>query len=309
MTEIILSGRNEIYKPFVDMVCNSVRSENSKRAYRRALENFLLWFDTNRAIYPELNKAAVQSYIDELRRAGMGPVTINQRLAAIRNLVKEATDNDLIDPNKGNGILRIKGERKEGKRLGNWLSKDQAQKLLNSPDISTLKGLRDRALLAVMIGCGLRREETAGLTFEHVQQREGRWVIVDLIGKREKTRSVPMPNWCKAAIDAWSEAAGVSSGRVFRWVNKGGKLSGEGMTAQSIYEAVKLYADELNLSIAPHDLRRTFAKLARKGGADLQQIQLTLGHASVKTTEVYLGETQNLTDAPCDRLGLSLSSD
>lgn len=166
--------------------------------------------------------------------------------------------------------------------------------MLERPDTSTLKGLRDRALLAVLIGCGLRRAEAASLEFSHIQQREGRWMIVDLVGKRNKTRSVPMPSWCKAAIDAWARVAG---------------LEGELMTAQSVFETVKFYADELGLAVTPHDLRRTFAKLARKGGADLKQIQLTLGHASVKTTEVYLGEEQSLTDAPCDRLGLKLSAE
>lgn len=66
----------------------------------------------------------------------------------------------------------------------------------------------DRALLAVLIGCGLRRAEAASLSFEHVEQRDGRWVLVDLNGKRDKIRSVPMPNWTKAAIDAWSSASG-----------------------------------------------------------------------------------------------------
>jgi site-specific recombinase XerD len=92
-------------------------------------------------------------------------------------------------------------------------------------------------------------------------------------------------------------------------VNKGDYAAGESMTAQSIFESVKVYADRLKLTIAPHDLRRTFAKLAHKGGSDLQQIQLTLGHTSVQTTERYLGEEQSLTDAPGDRLGLHLNSD
>ena len=80
------------------------------------------------------------------------------------------------------------------------------------------------------------------------------------------------------------------------------------MAAQSIFETVKQYAANIGLpNIAPHDLRRTFAKLAHRGRAALEQIQLSLGHASIQTTERYLGIRQDLTDAPCDRLGLKLA--
>jgi integrase len=118
-----------------------------------------------------------------------------------------------------------------------------------------------------------------------------------------------MPSWTKAAIDVWMAAAQFASDRVFRPVNKGDNLAGETMTAQSVFEAVKKHSTEVGLTnIAPHDLRRTFAKLAHKGRAALEQIQLSLGHASIQTTERYLGVRQDLTDAPCDRLGLKLSS-
>jgi site-specific recombinase XerD len=78
------------------------------------------------------------------------------------------------------------------------------------------------------------------------------------------------------------------------------------MTPQAVRDVVKEHAERLGLGVAAHDLRRTFAKLAHKGGAGLEQIQLSLGHASIKTTERYLGIEQSLTDAPCDRLGLKL---
>jgi integrase len=200
----------------------------------------------------------------------------------------------------------VKGVKQLGRRSGNWLIHEQAQRLINSPDTSTLKGLRDRAIFAVMLGAGLRRPEVAGLTFDHIQQREGRWVIVDLLGKGNRVRTVPMPSWCKHAIDEWALAAGLSSGRVFVSINKGGVLSGEGMTPQAVYNVVDEHATACGLPVAAHDLRRTFAKLAHKGGAALEQIQLTLGHASIQTTERYLGVEQRLDVAPCDLLGLRL---
>jgi site-specific recombinase XerD len=257
---------------------------------------------------PQLNKAVVQRYAAELRDAGMAPSSVNQRLSAIRKLALEAADNGALDPQVASGIRAVRGARREGRRTGNWLTRDQAQMWLNAPKAGTLKGLRDRALLAVLIGCGLRRAEAANLSFDHVQQREGRWVLVDLIGKRDKIRSVPMHNWTKAAIDAWSSASDVTDGLVFRAVNKGDRVMGGGITPQAIYNIIVSYAAELeNKGVAPHDLRRTFAKLAHKGGAAIDQIQLSLGHESIQTTEDYLGVEQDLTDAPCDHLGLRLS--
>jgi integrase len=122
-----------------------------------------------------------------------------------------------------------------------------------------------------------------------------------MIGKRNRKRTVPMPAWAKNAIDAWAERAAINQGRVFRSLNKGGRITGDSMTDQAVADVVKTYAPK---GIASHDLRRTFAKLAHKGSAGLEQIQLSLGHSSIQTTERYLGVQQNLTDAPCDHLGL-----
>src|SRR5215469_18378602 len=111
---------------------------------------------------------------------------------------------------------RVKGVPSRGVRLGNWLSVQQAQKLLNAPDATTPKGLRDRAILAVLLGCGLRRSEVAALTVGHIQQRDGRWCIVGLVGKHGRVRTVPMPTWVKVAIDAWTAPASIADGHVFR---------------------------------------------------------------------------------------------
>ena len=303
---LVLSKLTAAEAAAVGMVLDSLPSEHSRRAYERALVDFFLW---HRGVgRPQLNKAVVQRYAAELREAGMSPSSVNQRLSAIRKLAAEAADNGLLDPQIAGGIRAVKGARQEGRRTGNWLTREEAQSWLGAPDKRTMRGRRDRALLAVLIGCGLRRSEAAGLTFEHIQQRDGRWVLVDLIGKRDKVRSVPMPNWAKAAIDEWSKVSGVDEGLVFRAVNKGDRVVGNGITPQAIYNIIVGYAGELKKKgVAPHDLRRTFAKLAHKGGAAIDQIQLSLGHESIQTTEDYLGVEQDLTDAPCDHLGLRIS--
>ena len=283
---------------------DSLDSPHSKRAYERHLREFIAW---HRVSDQSLCKATVQRYAAQLRDSGLSAATINQRLCAIRKLAEEAADNGALDPQIANGIRAVKGIRQEGTRSGNWLVRQQAQQLLDAPDINTLKGLRDRAILALLLGCGLRRAEAANLTFDCLQQRDGRWVLVDIVGKRNKVRSVPMPSWTKQAIDDYATVSEIQQGVVFRPINKGGRITGERMTEQAIYNLVVDYAESLGFGkLAPHDLRRTFAKLAHKGGSGLEQIQLSLGHGSIQTTERYLGVEQDLTDAPCDHLGLRL---
>jgi site-specific recombinase XerD len=288
----------------IRLVTDAVTSPHTRRAYARALGDFLAWYQAAGA--PRLNKAVVQAYVTELRAAGTPPSSLNQRLTAIRKFAYEAADNGLIDAATAQAIARVEGVRRSGQRLGNWLSQADAQALLRLPDVTTVKGLRDRAILAVLLGCGLRREEAAQLEMAHLQQREGRWVIVDLVGKRNRRRSVPMPAWAKAAVDAWTQAAGIDTGPLLRPLRRGGHVQAGAMSAQAIFGVVAAYAAALGVAVRPHDLRRTFAKLAHQGGAPLEQIQLSLGHSSLLTTERYLGVAQDLTSAPCDVLGLRL---
>lgn len=290
----------------IQIVLDTLPSEHSRRAYERALREFFAWRKSNGE--SDFNKASVQRYAAGLRAKDLSSSAINQQLSAIRKLVAEAADNGLLDNQTAIAIRNVKGARQEGRRIGNWLTREAAQEWLNAPDCSNLKGLRDRALLAVLLGCGLRRAEAASLTFDHLQQREGRWIIADLFGKRDKVRSVPIPSWMKAAIDEWRSAANISDGMIFRQVNKGGNVMGEGITPQAIRNIVHGYSLKLAENrIAPHDLRRTFAKLSYKGGAKLDQIQLSLGHESMNTTEKYLGVEQDLHDAPCDHLGIKVN--
>jgi site-specific recombinase XerD len=140
------------------------------------------------------------------------------------------------------GIARIKGVRSQGVRVGNWLSLLQAQTLLNTPDIRTKKGLRDRAMFATLLGCGLRRSEVAALTPRHIQQRDNRWCIVDLIGKHGRVRTIPMPAWVKNAIDAWTSAANITDGHLYRPVNRGDQVCGQRMSEKVVWQLLQPYA-------------------------------------------------------------------
>jgi len=306
MNDLVVVEKIAGWEKLKALVLDSVSSPITKRVYNMALEEFLVWFQ--QAPRPGFTKATVSTWRVSLEARGLGSSSIIIRMSAIRKLAAEAADNGLLAPELAAGISRVKSAKSVGIRTGNWLSARQAQSLLNAPDITTLRGLRDRAILAVLLGCGLRRSEVAALTFEHIQQRDGRWCIVDLVGKHGRIRTAPMPTWVKVAIDAWTTPALVADDHVFRPVNRAGQVGGKGLGEKVVWHLIKPYAEEAGVpGIAPHDLRRTCAKLCRGAGGELEQIQLLLGHASVQTTERYLGTKQDLVHAPNDSIKLRIA--
>ena len=306
MNELIVREKIAGWEKLKALVLDSVSSPITKRVYNMALNEFLAWF--HQAPRPGFTKATVSAWRVSLENRGLGSSSIIIRMSAIRKLAAEAADNGLLAPELAAGINRVKSAKSVGIRTGNWLSVRQAQSLLNAPDISTLKGLRDRAILAVLLGCGLRRSEIAALTFAHLQQRDGRWCIIDLKGKHGRIRTMPMPTWVKVAIDAWTAPASITDGNVFRPVLRGHRIFGERLGEKVVWQMLQQYAEEVGVpGVAPHDLRRTCAKLCRAAGGELEQIQMLLGHASVQTTERYLGTKQDLVHAPNDAIKLRLS--
>jgi site-specific recombinase XerD len=303
MTDLIVVQQDNQWQRLKALVLDSVSSPITRRVYNLGLDEFFEWFGQESR--PGFTKATVAAWRVALEARGLGPISINVRITAVRKLAVEAADNGLMPPEIAAGITRIKGVASKGVRLGNWLSVKQAQSLLNSTDAATKKGLRDRAILAVLLGCGLRRSEVAALTMGHVQQRDGRWCIVDLVGKHGRVRTVPMPTWVKVAIDVWTAQAAVVTGRVFRPVHRGDRVRGDALSEKVVWQLLQRYAEAAGVKgIAPHDLRRTCAKLCRAAGGELEQIQLLLGHASIQTTERYLGTKQDLLHAPNDGIKL-----
>ena len=273
-------------------------SRESRRAYSRASDRFFAWYLS--AEKGAFNKALVQQYRTYLQDRQYAPRTINIQLSAIRKLAVEAADNGLMDSQIAAAVARVPGCRTQGRRVGNWLDLKQAESLVHAPDCATLRGKRDAAILASAIGCGLRRKELSILDTDHLQNREGRPVIVDLVSKHGRVRSIPIPIWAMALVSDWMQAAQIHEGPVFRAIDKKGRVRSGAMSAQSIYNVIKGYGCDIGTCIAPHDLRRTFAKLAHTAAAPIEQIQLSLGHASISTTERYLGVQQNLRKGPGD---------
>jgi len=221
----------------------------------------------------------------------------------------EAADCGLLSADLAAGIRRVRGVKKLGVRLGNWLTPEQGNALWQAPDPERLRGKRDRALLAILLACGLRRHEIAALTVNHLQQREEHWAIVDLIGNGGHIRTIPVPDWVYQLLKGWMVAAGIQAGKLFRKVSSAGKSWGDGVTEKLVWHVVKEFAARIgNDRLAPHDLRRTCARLCRAAGGELEQIQFLLGHVSVQTTERYLGCTQRIAAAVNDRIGIEPAS-
>ena len=182
---------------------------------------------------------------------------------------------------------------------------EEARALWHLPSLHTVKGRRDRAILAVLLGCGLRRRELIDLTMDHIPRREDHWAIVDLVGKGGHIRTVPMPDWVKQTIDHWLSVAKIAHGKIFRCVCRTGAVWGTKVTEKVVWHVVKAYAERLGVSkLAPHNLRRSCARLCHDSGGELEQIQFLLGHVSVQTTEKYLGCKQRFRHAVNDQLGI-----
>jgi integrase len=235
-------------------VLNSLTSSSSKRSYDHAIRKFIDWYCSEPRL--AFNRTVVTRYRIALEQHPYAPSTINLRLAAIRRLAYEASDCGLLSPDLAAGIRRVKGVRRLGVRVGNWLTAEEGKKLLGAETADTLRSRQNRALLSLLIGCGLRRAEVTNLRLEDLQLREGHWVIADLRGKGGHIRTIPVPQWVKEAVDNWTVGAGITAGPLLRSINKAGRIWGHGFTPKVIWAIVKANAKSCGLpSVAPHDLR------------------------------------------------------
>ena len=277
---------------------NSLAAASSQESYSHAIDEFIGWYCSEPRL--AFNRTVVLRYRFFLEQKNLAPSAINVRLAAVRRLAYEASDSGLSSPELAAGIRRVKGSKR--------LTADQCRLLLCTPSPDTLRGLRgkrDRAILAVLIGCGLRRAELVGLQANDLQIREEHWVVADLIGKGKHIRTFPMPGWVKRAVDARMLAAGITTGFIFRAVSRSGAIWGDHITLKAIWHVVKGAARCPGIAqLTPHDLRRSCARLCHLAGRELEQIQFLLGHVSVQTTERYLGCKQKLRNAVNDGIGL-----
>jgi len=145
-------------------ILNSLSCPDAQRGHRHAIDEFVDWYCSEPRL--SFSKTVVVRYRMHLESRDLAPGTINLRLEVVRRLAYEAADCGLLSADLAAGIRGVKGVKKLGVRLGNWLTADQGQDLWQAPDRERMKGKRDRALLAILLACGLRRHELAVLTVD-----------------------------------------------------------------------------------------------------------------------------------------------
>lgn len=293
----------EAIRPLVELVTASVGADSTKYRYRVKLTQFFQWWEAH-GRHP-LSRHLVHQFVEDSKARGVPAFDIGHVLTPVKKLAREAAYAGLLDAAQLDGILRVKAPAIHGTRLGNWLTEEQVQAMMALPDRSTLNGKRDIVILGLLLYCGLRRDEALRVRFEHVRIVEQRPCLVNLIGKGDKMRSVPMPAWLFRAIQEWIDAAGLTDGHIIRALpGWNAKVIGPGrMSKVGLWDVVKRYAKKLGIAeVVPHDLRRSFGRIARKNGVPLDQIQQCYGHANLRTTQNYLGDTLDFDHPPCDAL-------
>ncbi len=278
---------------------------NTRRAYQSRLDAFMGWY----AIQPGGPLVAhLKRYVARLRdEQRLSPRSVQAHVNTVKGMLRTAA---ALEPKLAAGLPQldlVKSPPVRGELHGKRLTAQQARELLAAPGIATPKGLRDSAILGLLLTLGLRRSEVCSLTWGHLVEMEGHKVIANLKGKHGRIRTLKLPVWLWRLINGWGQASGLDmqDGErcVFVPITKDDRILTyrRGITPHAIYKMLAYYTARASLPpVKPHDLRRTAALLARRGGASIEQVQLMLGHASPQTTSTYIGETLNLDDNAVD---------
>ena len=273
---------------------------STRRQYSRAIERYLAkgghlddakalgcYADTLPASGRVFLKAALKLCLDKDLTAIKGMAT-SENVKAVQAAIYRA---EALTES-------IKVKQSKGTRAHTWLSGAEVKKLMALPG-RDIVGERDRVLLGLLVGAGLRREELVSLAFDDIKPQGERMVVEVKHGKGDKPRVVPISPALARLIDAWGERIG-RQGRIVRSLGMAREL-GKSMTGAAVAGVVKRYGAKLGKpGLAPHDLRRTFAQLGLDAGVPIQQISVVLGHANIATTQRYLNLALDLSSTVSD---------
>jgi integrase/recombinase XerD len=260
-------------------------SPNTLVAYRKDLTDYVTFLEGRGIRAPSaVSRDDVTEWLVCLRASGLAPATVQRKVSAVKSfhrfLVREG-----ITENHPTARLPMP---KKTTRLPDVISVDEVDRLLSQPFADGAVGLRDRALLEVLYGCGLRASETVGLDLGSVNLEDG---FVRVFGKGSKERLVPVAGAAHHALDAYLRCGrpylrsrgrlAAESAAVFLNA-RGGRLS-----RQALFRLVRAYGAHVGVSLHPHTLRHSFATHMLQGGADLRALQEMLGHSDISTTQIY----------------------
>ena len=273
----------------------------TRRAYQIDLADFCSFVGlTGADEFRAVTRAHVLAWRAQLENRGLAGATIRRKLAALASLFDHLLESNAVaGGNPVHGVKRPRIETNEGKTPA--LGDDQAKLLLTAPDGWTLKGVRDRAILAVLLYHGLRREEAAQLMTVDLQERRG-IKHLQVKGKGGKTRYLPLHPVAAERIHAYLEKDNKrepGNGPLFRSIR--GRTTGAGVTANGIYTVVAQWAHAAGIQVeglGVHGLRATAATNALEHDADIAKVQEWLGHANISTTRLYDRRGQRPEDSP-----------
>ena len=304
-TKVVASPMQKI----VLAIVNQKQNENTRQNYASALTQFFRWYRNTE--YSELSPEVIREYILYMKHCGHAKSTIATKLSITKQLFRELWKSGIIDNDTYTNLMEIKIKGQRGQRVKTWLSHEEVQLFLRSIQNNSHRTIRDRAILATMLGSGLRRFEVSELECSQIGKVEGRWAFTDIKGKGERYRTVAIPEWCINLIKKWleirEELAGNFTEKLFFSIRKNGTPGNTKISPQAIRDLTKKYSNKyLGKPVLPHDLRRTYAQLSYRAGAPLRQIQISLGHSSIRTTEIYLGLDQDFIKAPGDYIKIKI---
>lgn len=274
----------------------------TRRAYQSDIEDFCGFLGIQSPDqFRVVTRAHVLAWRGQLEQRALSGATIRRKLAALASLFDHLLDaNAIAGGNPVHGVKRPKIETNEGKTPA--LGDHQAKALLDAPEPATLQGLRDRAVLAVLLYHGLRREEAARLSVQDMQERRG-IKHLRVHGKGGKLRYLPMHPVALERIHAYLEASGhhLEQAASPLFMPLRGKTTGAGLSADGIYALVGRYAKAAGIEVAGlgvHGLRATAATNALEHEADIAKVQQWLGHANISTTKIYDRRNSRPEDSP-----------
>jgi site-specific recombinase XerD len=279
----------------------NIRNPSTKRAYENAIKDFMRFTGIKRPEeFRTVTRAHVIAWRDDLGDRILSGTTIRHRLAALSSLFQYLCDRNAVTHNPVKGVKRPKNESDEGKTPA--LGDHQARKLLVAPDEESLKGLRDRAILATLLYHALRREELCKLRVKDFKHERRGVAHLKVSGKGEKTRYVPLHPAASGLILEYLEAAGHGAddtGALFRPLRntRTGRLD-KAITPDGIYKLVRKYSGAVGKEVGAHALRATAATNALDHEADIAKVQEWLGHANISTTRIYDHRKSKPEDSP-----------
>lgn len=279
----------------------NIDNPRTRRAYQIDLDDFCGFVGlTGAEEFRAVTRAHVLAWRADLETRGLAGATIRRKLAALASLFDHLLENNAVaGGNPVHGVKRPKVESNEGKTPA--LGDNQAKSLLTAPDGWTLKGIRDRAILAVLLYHGLRREEAAQLMTNDLQDRRG-IKHLQVRGKGGKTRYLPLHPVAADRIYEYLERDSQrepGNGPLFRSIR--GRSTGAAVTGNGIYKVVAQWAHAAGIKVeglGVHGLRATAATNALEHDADIAKVQLWLGHANISTTRLYDRRGQRPEDSP-----------